>query len=96
MLANDRGTPKMTDLTAELAALRADIHRQPAAPDSSPPSPPDSSGPGAELEAMLAELRDTLAEAGDETREAIADHPMMAIAGAFLLGIVVGRISGRA
>ena len=96
MLANDRGTPKMTDLTAELAALRADLHRQPATPDPPPPSSPDTPGPGAELEAMIAELRDVLTDAGSGTRDAIADHPLTAVAAAFLLGIVVGRISGRA
>jgi hypothetical protein len=86
----------MTDLSAELAALRADLGRRAQAPQQPPSSEPDAASPGAELEAMLAELRDTLAEAGAETREAIADHPAMAIAAAFLLGIIVGRISGCA
>ncbi len=86
----------MADLNAELAALRAEIRRKrPEAPD---PKPPESakSGVGHELEAMLTELRDALAEASDETRDAVASHPIATLAAAFLLGIIVGRITGRA
>ncbi len=83
----------MTDLAAELAALRAELGRTVPLP---PAVTPQTPGAGAELESMLGELRDTLAEASDETREAIAGHPLMAVGAAFLLGVIVGRIAGRA
>ncbi len=87
----------MTDLRAELAALKAELGRH------TPASVKEAVAAGElavaaemkELEPMLHELRDALTEASEETREAIAGHPLMAVGAAFLLGIIVGRISGR-
>lgn len=84
----------MSDITAELASLRAELQQAADEPHLKAAAEAVSEA-GAELEEKLAELRDLLADAGDETREIVAGHPLAAVAAAFLLGVVVGRMTGR-
>lgn len=84
----------MTDRKVELAALKAELGRHiPAQVQAA--SVGSESGKPSELEAMSGELRDILAEASEETREAIVGHPLVAVGAAFLLGIIVSRVAGR-
>ena len=51
--------------------------------------------PRREADRIFAELESGLAKAGEEAEELVAAHPLAAIAAAFLLGLVAGRILGR-
>jgi hypothetical protein len=48
-----------------------------------------------ETDRIFAELESGLTKAGEEAEELVAAHPLAAVAAAFLLGLVVGRILGR-
>lgn len=80
----------MTDIRAELESLRAALVPAPA-----PSAVPARAEPAPELEAMLKDLRETLANASEDAEKAIVAHPGLAVGAAFLLGLMVGRVSGR-
>jgi len=84
----------MTDIAAELANLRKEL-QQIADEPSLKAATEAASEIGADLEVKLAELRELLSEAGDETRELVTGHPLAAVGAAFLLGVVVGRMTAR-
>ena len=82
----------MSDVRAELEGLRAALMQpQPTAPEPADEKPE----PQPEIETLLAELRDALANAAEDAGEAISAHPAVAISAAFLLGLIIGRVSGR-
>jgi hypothetical protein len=81
----------MTDIRTELESLRASLVPVPV-PASAVPARAE---PAPELEAMLKDLRDTIADASEDAEKAIAAHPGLAVGAAFLLGLIVGRVSGR-
>ena len=60
--------------------------------------PPISAVPSAEneteLERALHELRRHMTDVAKEAEEMVAEHPMASFAGAFCLGMIVGRLSG--
>jgi len=82
----------MSDIRTELESLRAALVAPPAA---EPAKAVATAEPAAEIEAMLAELRDAIANAADDAEKAVAAHPALALGAAFLLGLMVGRVSGR-
>lgn len=81
----------MSDIRTELESLRASLVARPPAElakavgKAEPP----------EIEAMLGELRDAFATAADDVEKAVAAHPALALGAAFVLGLMVGRVSGR-
>ncbi|WP_168220364.1 hypothetical protein [Azospirillum thermophilum] len=108
MLRHHRVHAELGSLKAELERLAVARPDPPLAPEPSagqelPSEPPPEAPSGteaaeaaeaAEAGRLLAELRDTLSDAGGEAEAVIARHPLAAVAGAFLLGIAVGRVWG--
>ena len=86
--------PEATDLSAEIAALRAALvpPRATVEPAQDATSAGDAE-PVGEVARLLGELRRHLAEAAPVAEEEIATHPLAAVAAAFLLGLALGRIS---
>jgi len=84
----------------ELAELRAELQKAAAAstarsaPDPEPPAA-ESSEIGREVERLLHELQSALSERAEGAEEVIAEHPLPAVAAAFLLGLAVGWIARR-
>jgi ElaB/YqjD/DUF883 family membrane-anchored ribosome-binding protein len=94
---------KRADLQKELEALRRELRQVPlmaeegdaaAHPASSVAAPADSTV-RSEVERVLHDLQARLAEATDETEDAIAAHPFASVAAAFLLGILVANLMSR-
>lgn len=79
----------------ELEELRAEIEslRGKGAASSPPPAatPPEESV----IEHQLAELTGMVQTMLDEAEETIAEHPVVTVAGALALGIVIGRLTAR-
>jgi hypothetical protein len=48
-----------------------------------------------ELEAHVADLRRVLLELTANAEQVVAEHPMISVLSAFLLGVAVGRMTGR-
>lgn len=82
----------MSDIRTELEGLRAALASRPAA---KPAQAVATAEPAPEIEALLADLRDAIANAADDAGKAVATHPALALGAAFLLGLMVGRVSGR-
>jgi hypothetical protein len=81
----------VSDIRTELESLRQSLVVQPAAAIAEAVEKAETP----EIEGMLAELRDALAEAADDAGKAVQQHPALALGAAFLLGLMVGRVSGR-
>ncbi len=86
---------------AELDELAAGLKRA-AASTSSGADPdgadeqPDARNVGArDYRAILHDLERTLTEAAEETEHIVVSHPLAAVAAAFLLGFMIGRMGGR-
>jgi ElaB/YqjD/DUF883 family membrane-anchored ribosome-binding protein len=81
---------------AELDELAADLARPAAGrrgdADAAAVSDPDRS---LEIEPLLRELQSKLSDAADDAEAILTAHPLVAVASAFLLGIVIGRMMGR-
>ena len=82
----------MSDIRTELESLRASLTAGPA-PEST--KAVVQAGAPPEIEVMLGELRDAIAEAAEDAEKAVAAHPALALGAAFVLGLMIGRVSGR-
>ena len=88
--------PGRENLHQELRTLRDELGRRvqsesvPHAPEHAAPEvpKPGSSGQWQELEQALSEI-------ADNAEEAVAKHPLAAVLGAFVLGVAIGRLTGR-
>lgn len=81
---------------AELHELAAELTRPGRHRDADPPSGsgerPDRAR---EIEALVRELQGKLTDAAQDAEQLIAAHPLAAVASALLLGIAIGRMTGR-
>jgi len=77
-------------LEDELQALRQQLK---AAPTASVAEPEPRTAP--ELERQIKALSEALAAMSDDAEGNIKRHPLAAVAAAFLLGFMTGRITGR-
>ena len=82
----------MSDIRTELESLRASLVTRPVAELA---KAVEKAEPPPEIEAMLGELRDSIANAAGDAEKAVAAQPALALGAAFLLGLMVGRVSGR-
>ncbi|MDO6963532.1 hypothetical protein [Rhizobium alvei] len=86
-----------TEIDAILKELEAAQTRaQASSKPESDGAKPDESGPPIDIASAieaLGELRDQLEKAAGEAGDAITEHPIAATAAAFLLGLIIGRIS---
>jgi hypothetical protein len=80
----------------ELAALSEQVRRTRAAlsePPAEPRSKPEpAASPADEMSRLVDEWKDALEEGISDPRGFAADHPVVALSAAFLLGVVVGRL----
>lgn len=87
------------DVRSELSALQDDLASQARSPleqaASSVGTTPPPKEKSADLEHALRELHQLLAEAAGEAETVLAEHPLAAVAAAFILGIVTGRMMGN-
>jgi ElaB/YqjD/DUF883 family membrane-anchored ribosome-binding protein len=106
-----KGSPKMTDeatMKAEIAALRADNERLRAdrLMDAGTVPPQQAAathqpGDASETEAAspapakLQEIQKTVQELADTVESDISERPVASVAAAFVLGILIGRLSAR-
>lgn len=84
----------------ELEALRRDLSSVPVMEDDGSNAAParDSSADKdmrSEIERVVHELQTHLTDAVDDAEQAVSDHPVAAVAAAFLLGIAVGGLLMR-
>jgi len=86
-MARDR-----TDLHNELQGLRSEIG---ASNSNAPAEVHAVAAAHGEIEKLLRDLEEGLKGAADEAGELVGEHPLAAVASAFLLGLVVGRILGK-
>ncbi|MBL8907302.1 MAG: hypothetical protein JNM20_11555 [Rhizobiales bacterium] len=77
---------------SELGDLQAELHHAAGAEQAAGAAEPPPPG---ESETVLRELESALGKAGEDAEDLVARHPLAAVAAAFLLGILVGRIMGR-
>jgi len=77
---------------SELGDLQAELHRTTEAEKATAEA--EAAQPS-EAETLLHELEACLGKAGDEAEDLVARHPLAAVAAAFLLGILAGRMMGR-
>ena len=93
---------ELKSLQDELSAAktqRAANIRQPA-PTSAPIAPPTTAEPAeppdkAELEGQMRQFAHELTELFGEAEKGISAHPAQSVAGALLVGILIGRLLGR-
>jgi len=90
--------PQGHDIRAELAALQDDLAtaEKPAA-DRPPPSadiPDPTTGETDQLECAMQELRTFFAAAARDAEKVVLEHPLAALAAAFALGVLAGRVLG--
>ncbi len=84
-MAKKRSVKKeLGDLQAEL--MRGDAQAAAAVSETHQPG---------EAETLLRELEATLGKAGEDAEELVTRHPLAAVAAAFLLGLLAGRMVGR-
>lgn len=89
-------------IEGELKALRADLleaARAAARPAEAVVRKAEESAAFREaketLEALAGDLEGLADEAGREAEAALARHPLLALGSAFLIGLVIGRLSSR-
>lgn len=91
---------ELDKLAKDLAALKAQRASEPepatqeAATMSGGEAPAETAETDEGLEA-LRKLADYVSSKAGEAEETLADHPLVGVAAAFLLGLAVGRISSR-
>lgn len=92
-----RALAQVTDLIHELSALRAALGRRHPAqePPSADPGDEDPTGEAVDpgLSDILEDLKTELTELTGAAEDMVAEHPTAAVASAFLLGILVGRMT---
>jgi hypothetical protein len=92
---------ELKSLQDELATARVDRDaksEQPAAPPLAPAAAPQTSAEplgDAELQGYLRQLADEVTELFGEAEKSISAHPTQSVAGALILGILIGRLLGR-
>ncbi|RDI61062.1 hypothetical protein [Microvirga subterranea] len=87
--------PGRENLHQELRTLRDELGRR-AQSEAVPPmreAAPDL--PKSAASGQWQELEQALSEIADNAEEAVAKHPLAAVLGAFVLGAVIGRLTGR-
>lgn len=85
-------------LQNELEALRRELRQTPILEEvetAAADAQNDNSSARAEIEKVLRELQERLADAADEAEDAIAAHPFASVAAAFLLGVLVANLLSR-
>lgn len=94
-------------IAAELAALRADIEALKAQQSSAAEAGPNiESGPesftvggfvdaASQLPEQFREFEIAIRDLAEAVESDIAEHPVAAVGGAFLLGVLIGRLSAR-
>ncbi len=82
---------ELEQLLKEVKSLQTDA-AGPAAPDARETEPAPQAEPDADA---LAELQNFLVSKAGEAESTIEDHPLAAMAAAFLLGLTIGRIALR-
>jgi ElaB/YqjD/DUF883 family membrane-anchored ribosome-binding protein len=87
----------MSDLKIELETLREDLRRcsEAAAANLRLGAAEAAQNAAAEFERLLGEIKTYLAEAENQAEDFVAAHPAMAVASAFVAGVIVGRSIGR-
>lgn len=88
---------ELQSLQDELSAAQRE-RLAPTAPTAASPGPAESAaeGPGdREIHDQLRELASEVTHFFDEAEKNIAAHPTQSVIGAFLLGIIVGRLLAR-
>lgn len=80
----------------ELKTLRDSLASGNAAPQSGASSSDRASAdtPDSEIDRALNELKQCFADVAEEAEELVGEHPIASLAAAFVLGLVIGRISG--
>lgn len=90
---------ELKSLQDELASAKNDrtaVVEQPAAASLPPASATEASRPDeAELQGYLRQLADEVTELFGEAEKSISAHPTQSVAGALVLGILIGRLLGR-
>jgi ElaB/YqjD/DUF883 family membrane-anchored ribosome-binding protein len=86
---------ELEKLAKDLAELRAERAVEP--PSAAPPAGEAGSGSTAVDEGTeaLRKLADYVTTRAGEAEETLAEHPLVGVAAAFLLGLAIGRISSR-
>lgn len=79
--------PELSDLRAEIVALKAALVPSPGTASA------EDAAPASEVARVLRELQHQLAEAASAAEEGIAAHPLAGVAASFLLGFALGRAS---
>jgi ElaB/YqjD/DUF883 family membrane-anchored ribosome-binding protein len=82
---------KKRSVKSELGDLQAQLKRAEA---ETPAAEPEAAAKS-EAERLLHELESHLGKAGEEAEELVKHHPLAAVAAAFLLGLLAGRVLGR-
>ncbi len=77
-------------LRAELDELRADLERLRASQQGSSEAGQPSAST---VEDQIAELNRLVHQMLEDAEEAVAEHPVAAVAGALALGIIIGRLT---
>lgn len=93
-----------SDVHEELSALRAELRRGPEPETRRYPGPAETprvdetaeTASPAALEEQLDEIGRVLSEYSDTAEDIVAKHPLVAVGAAFILGIAIGRLLGRA
>ena len=83
---------KKRSVKTELGDLQAELSRTAGAEKASAEA---EAPPHSEAETLLRELESSLGKAGEEAEELVTRHPLAAVAAAFLLGLLAGRMLGR-
>ena len=81
---------KKRSVKSELGDLQAELNRTAKAEAAAA-----AEAPQGEVETVLRELESCLGKAGEEAEELVTRHPLAAVAAAFLLGILAGRMVRR-
>ncbi len=94
-------------LARELAALKDELSvsprqrrsppadREQAAENTVQPPPADATGEERQAAEQLGDFVDSIREFVEEAEHNVSAHPVASIAGALLLGIVIGRLLGK-
>lgn len=83
------------DLRDELAALQSELAEVPAFTEDADAAP-GADEVRSQVEQVLRELQAQLKDVADNAETLVAEHPLVSVASAFLLGVVVGRLLTRA
>ncbi len=82
-------------LQAELTRPAADTPNAAAAGHTAGDHPGRDGAPTSDMERLLRDLQSTLSAAADDVEATVASHPLAVLGMAFLLGVLIGRMSGR-